>query len=168
MKEKCFIRCCLYSIKDDFRIESSNSYKKCVLNSEKDYVATVIVKKDGNTLSEVLTGEVFDFTYIRCFDWYSNLLRRYITINKEKHSTEPLHISLCHNESAYFHSRNTNYDYVGNKDVAYYRESVISRYGSIENYRNYLVSLKKRADDIFNEAIYEFENQKRFNRRKFF
>ncbi len=166
MKKQCYISCQLYSISDNFCIEDGFSYKECVLKNKKKYVDEIIVKEYFGALAEVLTGVLFDFTEIEISEYYSKLLKRYIMKRKKQRSSEPIHVSLYSEDSMTTHCRKCNYDYVCEDDINVYRENVILKYGSIENYRKYLLYLKKNANDILENAINEFENQKSLKKVK--
>lgn len=166
MKKKCYISCQLYSISDDFRIEDNFSYKECVFKDKKKYVDDIIVKEYFGVLAEVLTGVLFDFTEIEISEYYSKLLKRYIPKQKKHRSSEPIHVSLYSEDSMINYRKSCNYEYVCEDEIKSYRDSVILKYGTIENYRKYLLYLKKNANDILENAINEFENQKSLKKVK--
>lgn len=166
MEKKFFIKCMLYSISDDFSINSGSSYEKSILDSKKKYIDTIIAKESNNGLSEVLTGEMFDFSRIEVRDTYSKLLRRFVIKEKVRRSVEPLHVSMFSEELTSQYSRKSNFEIVDEEEVNSYRESVISKYGSIENYKEYLLHLKSDANDILTTAINEYKNQKTLKKRR--
>ena len=164
MEKELYIKCMLFSISDDFSIDGKHSYKKCVSNSSKEFMATIIVQKSLTGVSEVLTGEIFDFSNIKIFDFYSKILKRFIVRKRIHRSSNPIHVSLYSEDLISFHSSSCNYCFVDEDDIAEYRNHVIAKYGSIGQYKKYLLHLKERANNIYNNAINEFEHSKSFKK----
>lgn len=165
MKEK-IITCKLYRINDDFEIKGDLSADASVVRSKKKYLYNIIAEVYGNSVNEILTGEEFDYTFVDVKEVYSKVLNRVIPKEKVKRSSKPIHVSLFSEDLISSCSRNTNFENASESDISEYYNSVINQYGSIDNYRNYLVSLKDEAYEIYNNAIENSKGKKKLLRKK--
>lgn len=120
----------------------------------------------SDKMYEILTNVNFDYSDIRIYDYYSKIFRRNIIKEKIKRSSEPIHVSLYSEELTDYCVRNINYRNVSSEDILEYKNEVIDEFGSIENYKNYLLYLKEIAYGTLENAVRDFNNQKTLTKSK--
>lgn len=163
MEHKTFIKCNLYSIPDDFSILGNRSVDDSLIDSEKKFVRTIIVYIISGHMSEFLTGVDFDYSDIRVYEKYSRFQRKNIVKEKSKISTQPIHVCLYSEDLNNPYTANMNYEYVDDDDIQKYYHDIILEFDTIENYKNYLLTLKQNANDKLDDAIKDHGRSKRIS-----
>lgn len=156
-----FLRCELYSIHDDFSIDEDKNINNSVIDSEKKFVRTIITYMSFGKMYELFTGVEFDYSSVEITNKYSKLRKRYVVKEKSKNSAEPLQVSLYFENLEVIGKPNKNYDYATESEISSYYCGILDEFNTIDNYADYLVSLKERAYNKLNDAIKGHSKTKR-------
>ena len=139
---KTYIKCELYNIDDNSNCFDSELNNDNTINLENGFIRPIIVNVYFGLMYELLTGVEFDYSIFKVRTRYSKLRKKFIIKEKEKPATEAVHVSLYYENLDILDSPNTNYEYASASDLRDYYHDVICEFGTIENYKNYLLSLK--------------------------
>ena len=161
MKKTSYIKCNLYCIDDNFRVPSDGDIKQTVINSKKKFLRTIIVNNSSSRMQEILTGIEFDYSDIKICDRYSKIFRRNVIRQRIRRSSEPIHISLYHEDLTDCCIRDINYEFCSVSDVREYYHNITIEFGTIDNYKKYLLNLKENAYNTLKAATKKHEKCKR-------
>lgn len=150
MKNKSYIKCELYNMVDNSNCSDNGLNNDNTIDLENEFIRPVIVNLYFGQMYELLTGIEFDYSIFKVGTRYSKLRKKFIIKEKEKPATESVHVSLYYENLDISDCPNTNYKYASTSDLRDYYHDVICEFGTIENYKNYLLSLKKMYNNSSN------------------
>ena len=161
MENKTYIKCNLYSIRDDFSISENKSVDDTIIDCDKKLLRTIIVNIVFGRMTEFLTGVEFDYSDVKIYEQYSKFRKKYVIKEKNKVSTQPIHVGLFSENLSTPYVTNANYEYADYDDIKEYYHKIIVEFDTIKNYTNYLLTLKQMANDKLDDAIRDHERSKR-------